>query len=129
MLFRSGLYSLVWAEEAARAMFLWLTLLGASAAILRDGHFRLDMIEKWLPDGAGVAARMAAHATVVLLGAALVATGYEMVRNSATQFTNALGISLAAVYLAVPVGGALFVVFGAMRIWRIAREDGDDHGR
>ena len=112
-------------------MFIWLALLGAAVAIQREGHFRLDIIEKLLWRRPRVAARAVAHVAMGLLGAALIVTGSEMVQNSAGQYTNALAIPLSAIYLAVPVGGALFVLFSLARIARLLirptdPQDGDD---
>lgn len=116
----SGLYTVIWAEEAARAMFIWMVLLGAAAAVERGGHFRLDVLQKVLPWPFSGAAAMLAHVAMAALGAALLVTGSEMVGNSAGQFTNALGLPQGAIIAAVPAGGALFLWYGVRNVYRIA---------
>jgi TRAP-type C4-dicarboxylate transport system permease small subunit len=116
----TGFYSVIWAEEAARAMFIWMVLLGAAAAVERGGHFRLDILEKVLPRPVGRFFSMFAHLAMVALGLALLATGIQMVANSAGQFTNALGMPQSAVNAAIPAGGALFVWFGLRNVYRMA---------
>jgi TRAP-type C4-dicarboxylate transport system permease small subunit len=118
----SGLYALVWIEEAARAMFTWLAFLGAAVGVRRRGHFRLELIESFLPRGGRRAAQIAAHASLGGLGMGLVLTGVTMVSDSAGQYTNALNLPLALVYSAIPVSGVLFVVFAAELVWETARE-------
>lgn len=116
----SGLYTVIWAEEAARAMFIWMVLLGAAAAVERGGHFRLDVLQRVLPWPLSGGAAMLAHLAMAALGAALLLTGSEMVVNAVGQYTNALGLPQGAIVAAVPVGGALFVWFGLRNVYRIA---------
>jgi TRAP-type C4-dicarboxylate transport system permease small subunit len=118
----SGLYALVWIEEAARAMFIWLCFLGAAVGVRRRGHFRLELIESFLPRAGRRTAQIAAHASLGALGMGLVLTGVTMVSDSAGQYTNALNLPLALVYSAIPVSGVLFVVFAAELVWETARE-------
>lgn len=116
----SGFYSVIWAEEAARGMFIWMVLLGAAAAVDRGGHFRLDILEKVLPRPAGRFFSMFAQLAMVALGLALLVTGAQMMGNSAGQFTNALGLPQGAINAAIPAGGALFAWFGLRNAYRIA---------
>jgi len=112
----TGLYALVWAEEAARAMFLWMTMLGAAAAVERGGHFRLDVLEKLLPANGRRLLVAFVQLTLGLLGLALLVSGTELVGNSGGQFTNALGIPLGAINIAVPAGGLFFVWFAVRNV-------------
>ncbi|MBM3492445.1 MAG: TRAP transporter small permease [Alphaproteobacteria bacterium] len=118
----SGLYTIVWAEEASRAMFLWMVLLGAAAAIERGGHFRLDVVEKLLPPSGQRLMRILAQAAMVLLGLGLIVTGLPLLANSAGQFTNALGLPLTAVNAAIPFGGVLMCWY-ALRHLRLLIAD------
>ena len=120
----SGLYTIVWAEEAARAMFLWMVLLGAAVAVEREGHFRLDMLEKLLPPSGQRFARILAHASMALLGLGLVVTGMPLLANSAGQFTNALGLPLTVVNAAIPFGGALMLWYALRHLWPLVAGPG-----
>jgi TRAP-type C4-dicarboxylate transport system permease small subunit len=34
----------IWTEEAARFLFIWIVLIGASIAVREDTHFRVDVL-------------------------------------------------------------------------------------
>ena len=112
----SGLFTLVWAEEAARAMFIWLVMLGAAVAVERDGHFRLDVLEHLLPRAGARALQALAHLAMGLFGVALLVTGAELLRNGAGQYTMALGLPQGTIDAAVLFGGLLFVLYAARRL-------------
>jgi TRAP-type C4-dicarboxylate transport system permease small subunit len=115
----SGLYTLLWAEEAARAMFLWLVLLGSAIAAERNGHFRLDMLERLFPAAGRRLMQAIAHASMGLLGIAMIVTGIRMVADSAGQSTTVLDMPLVAINAAVPVGGALILGHALMHIRKL----------
>jgi TRAP-type C4-dicarboxylate transport system permease small subunit len=119
----SGLYALVWIEEAARAMFIWLCFLGAAVGVRRRGHFRLELFESFVPRAGRRAAQIAAHASLGALGIGLLLTGATMMSDSAGQYTNALNLPLMLVYAAIPASGVLFIVSAAELVWETAREE------
>src|SRR4030042_5837510 len=41
---------LVWSEEMARYLFVWLSILGASLGVQKRGHFGLDLFYRKLPE-------------------------------------------------------------------------------
>ena len=40
---------LIWTDELANFLFLWLAMLGAVVALRRDGHMRLTTLVAWVP--------------------------------------------------------------------------------
>jgi TRAP-type C4-dicarboxylate transport system permease small subunit len=116
------LYALVWTEEATRIMSIWLAFLGASVAVQRQGHFRLELIEHFLSPRLRVVARIAGHSALALLGVALVVLGGQMVQGSSGQFTNVLQVPLPAVYAVIPLSGVLFVLFSLEHVLRLVAE-------
>lgn len=119
----SGLFSLVWAEEAARAMFVWLSFMGASIAVQRQGHFRLELIESLFPARRRIVFRVAAHGALTLLGLCFAILGAMIMRESFGQFTNTLKIPQAAIYAAIPLCGLFFVIFSVGHIRTLVREN------
>ncbi|MBM3490012.1 MAG: TRAP transporter small permease [Alphaproteobacteria bacterium] len=115
----SGLYTLVWAEEAAHAMFIWMVLLGAAVAIERGGHFRLDVLEQVLPPTGRRLLRALAHVSLALFGLALLVTGRTLLANSVGQFTNALGLPQSTINAAIPCGGALMLFYSLRQLWHL----------
>lgn len=117
-----SLYALVWTEEATRVMFIWLAFLGASVAVQRQGHFRLELIEGFLSSRLRVMAQIVSHVALALLGLALVVLGGQMVQGSRGQFTNVLQVPLPVVYAVLPISGVLFVLFSLEHIRRLVAE-------
>lgn len=41
--------SLIWSEEAARYLFVWVSMIGAALALREGGHFGLDLLIRPMP--------------------------------------------------------------------------------
>ena len=96
----------IWTEEVARYLFVWITLIGAAAAVRANGHFGLDILRRYAPR-----LRTPLGATTMLVVAAfltlLLWTGIGETRQAATQISPALQVGMQWAYLALPVGAAL----------------------
>jgi TRAP-type C4-dicarboxylate transport system permease small subunit len=102
-------------DEVPRYLFVWLVMIGGAAAMYRLEHTTLDYFRLRLPP------RLRALASVITLGAgialflSLIRT--SLVPNAQLQVSAGLGLPLGYVYVAVPVGAALFLLPMA---WRLA---------
>ena len=110
-----------WYDEVARLCFVWMVFLGAAVAVRRGAHFRLHL----LIDRFGPRLRRATDVAVVLLvllfGAVLVAGGIAMYPVARRQVTDSLELSMLWFHGALPVGGALMIVFSLPQLWRLLR--------
>lgn len=110
-----------WYDEVARLCFVWMIFLGAAVAVRRGGHFRLHL----LIDRFGVNARRCADLLVTLIviafAAVLVAGGIAIASLARRQVTDALELSMLWFYSALPVGGALMIVFALPQLWALIR--------
>ncbi len=102
---------IIWSEEVARYLFVWITMVGAAAAIRLRGHFGLDILRRWT-QSEGLR-RALGLATSVFVGGfllILLVAGINETRQASGQFSSALPITLMLPYLALPVGAgaALF---------------------
>ncbi|OWT63745.1 TRAP transporter large permease [Candidimonas nitroreducens] len=109
---------LIWSDELASLLFLWLAMLGAAVAFRRGEHMRMTaLVSKATPRTRAfleVFAVTAALAFVLLvLGPSLHATHEESVIT-----TPAMGISLAWRTAALPVGLAFMAVFALLRLYK-----------
>ena len=97
---------LIWTEEVARYLFVWITLVGAAAAVRSNGHFGLDLLRRRLP-----LLRKPLGTVTTLVVAAFFAfllwTGIAETRQAALQLSPALQVGMQWAYLALPVGAAL----------------------
>lgn len=110
---------LVWSDEFASILFLWLSMLGAVIALRRGEHMRMT----------GVVARVASHWRVLLEALALTASiaflllilphAFEYASEESMIVTPALEISNAWRAGAIPVGVGLMLVVAFSRLLRL----------
>src|SRR5437899_1541043 len=110
-----------WYDEVARLCFVWTVFLGAAVAVRRGTHFRLHL----LIDRVGARPRRAMDVLVTLIvmafGGVLVTGGLAIAPIARRQVTDALEISMLWFYGALPVGGALMIVYSLPQLWRLVR--------
>lgn len=104
--------SLSYTEELVRYLFVWSTFLGASAALKRDRHLKLDVVVQRLPDRWRRAGRRCALGGTLFLFVVIGIYGLHIVRLQIQtgQTTAALGMPAWWVGLSVPVGCILLIV-------------------
>ena len=107
-----------WYDEVARLCFIWIVFLGAAVAVRRGMHFRMRLLVDRLGAGAMRVADQVANATVMAFGGVLLAGGYATLPLARGQVTDALEISMLWFYAALPVGGALMIVFALLQMRR-----------
>jgi len=100
-----------WPEEAARYLLIWVTFLATALAFRFRAHFVVDALVEFLPE----AIRKALAFLVGFIGIAVLmivtVKGAEMTAVAADQVSPALGLSMAWVYVPIPIGGALSILF------------------
>jgi TRAP-type C4-dicarboxylate transport system permease small subunit len=108
---------LIWSEEAARYLFVWVSMIGAALAIREGGHFGLDLLIRPMPRlkpvlGPVVTAVMAVFLVILLK------TGIDETRLAAMQFAMTFPIRMYWAYLALPVGAGLMLFHLAVHVIR-----------
>jgi TRAP-type C4-dicarboxylate transport system permease small subunit len=108
-----------WTEELARYLLIWIGLLGGAFGYQRRLHLGLDLLADRL-DAHGAAAarwrhwqRRAIDACVLVFAVTiLIGGGVALVLLTAEleQFSPALGLPMAVVYLSLPLTGALIAI-------------------
>jgi TRAP-type C4-dicarboxylate transport system permease small subunit len=96
----------IWTEEVARYLFVWITMIGAAAAVRTHGHFGLDVLRHYAPPLRPVLGLMTMIIVVGFL-ALLLYTGIAETRQAALQMSPALQVRMHWAYLALPVGAVL----------------------
>ncbi|WP_159346266.1 TRAP transporter small permease [Roseomonas harenae] len=100
---------LIWSEEAARYLFVWVSLLGAALATREGAHYVLDALVERFPH----AGRLAARAVAIVVSAGFLAilarTGINETSQASLQDSATLPIGMALPYAAIPVGAALML--------------------
>jgi TRAP-type C4-dicarboxylate transport system permease small subunit len=118
--------SLLWAEEFSRFLFLWTAFIGAAAAVGKGLHFSLRSLVEVLPRAARRAAGTASLLAIFALSLLLIVEGWKLARFAAPQMSTVLEISRFWFYLAIPVGGALMLLYlpeACRQVWQEAETE------
>jgi tripartite ATP-independent transporter DctM subunit len=111
-------HPLVWSDELASILFLWLAMLGAVIAFRRDEHMRMTAAVGSLP--APTRATFDLFATCAALAFLLLIAwpAYDYAQEETFITTPALGLNNAWRAAALPSGIALMAVFAVLRFSR-----------
>jgi TRAP-type C4-dicarboxylate transport system permease small subunit len=110
-------HSLPWADEAAAYLFIWLIFLGAASEVWTDGHPAMHLFEDRLPPRLRRTARIVAMLTIAVWGGVLLFSGIKAVILEAPESMSSLpGVSLQLPYAAIPVCGALIIIFALAKL-------------
>jgi TRAP-type C4-dicarboxylate transport system permease small subunit len=100
---------LVWSEELARYLFVWITLVGAGAAVRTGGHFGLDLFYRKFPAAGRTGVAMLISAVIAVFAAVLLVYGVRETIQASVQLAPSLQIRMHWAYAAMPVGAALML--------------------
>jgi len=108
---------LIWSEEAARYLFVWVSMIGAALAIREGGHFGLDLLIRPLPRLKPILGPLVTLVVVAFL-VVLLKTGIDETRLAAMQFAMTFPMRMQWAYLALPVGAGLMLFHVAVQVIR-----------
>lgn len=103
-------YSLVITEEAARYAMIWVAMLGSALLVAEDGHIRIDIVPAWTPAPLKLALTLISHGLVLGFLLVLTVTTLMIMPQVSRDQTVTLGISMAVIYAALPISGALMIL-------------------
>lgn len=101
--------ALVWAEEVARHLMIWLTFLGAGLALRHGAHIAIENLHDALPQRAARSLRIAIVLALAAFFAAMIRFGLIYVERTMLQTTSATQIPFGYVYAAMPLGFAFML--------------------
>ena len=118
-----------WSDEVAQFLFLWLSYLGALAALMGGRHYSFPNVINMLPANLRLAAKTVSDLIVLAMLAILVWGGVVLVDLLHHQRSPAIDLPIYYVYAALPLVSflmALVIVFQIIARLRGARELGQD---
>ncbi len=107
---------LVWGDELAGMVFLWLAMLGAVLALWKGEHMRLTTLASRMPPQWRALADTLAVAVPCLFLAVIIGPAVEFAQDQSFVETPALGWPDAVRAAAVPTGCALMLVLCVLRL-------------
>lgn len=102
--------SIVWAEEVAQYLMIWIAYLGAGLALREGRHVAVEMLQERLPAPLGRRLRMVVGGLVLAFLGILTLLGLQFALFVWEQETPVLNISLGIPSLAIPIGACLFAL-------------------
>ena len=109
--------SIVWAEELARYLFVWLTFVGGGLGVGRNIHVGVDSIVGMMAAKPKLIVLICVEIAIVVFVVALVYVGAQFTIFGMRQNALLLGIPMGYVYLAVPVGAAVMLANVLLNVW------------
>jgi TRAP-type C4-dicarboxylate transport system permease small subunit len=109
--------SLIWSEEAARYLMVWITFLGSSVALSRDGHIKVTIAIDRLPKRSFHLVALGSYAVVSFTLLVITSYGLKLAITNMHQLSPALQMPIGIVYFCLPIGGSLMMLQMVERIW------------
>lgn len=110
---------LVWSDELASILFLWLAMLGSVIAFRRGEHMRMTAVVGKLAPRARAMLDLIAMAAAIAFLAFVIHPAFEFAQDEMFVTTPALELASAWRAAALPVGLALMLLIGLIEIFRM----------
>ena len=115
-------YSLAWAEEASRFLFIWTVFIAAVLTNENYEHMHLDILVQWLPGKPGRLMQLLAHVVMLLVLGLLIRGGVIITIDSLSWESPALEIPYGWVFSIVPFCCAVMFYQTLVRMFRILQQ-------
>lgn len=111
-------WPLAWTEELARYLFVWSVFFGASQALRRHEHIAIGLVVERLPTALRRAAAVAMHGLCIVFLAVVAVMGFRICAKVAPLPSTALEVSMAMLYLPLPLAAIAMILRFGHAIWR-----------
>lgn len=113
--------TLTWYDEIARGCFVWIVFLGAAVGMKHRAHFRLHLAVDRLSPRRQEAVGVLGFLVIIGFAGVLMYQGWVLVELGKFQQTPVMGLAKSWIYVAIPVGGALMILYSLAPLWRALR--------
>lgn len=100
-----------WIGEVAILLFIWMSLLGAAAAVPAGAHMALTPLAGRVPSSTARALELFITASIVAFGIFLLISGIQYVGSVSNQVKTVTRIPMSWEAAALPVAGAWIIIF------------------
>ena len=115
-------YSLAWAEEASRFIFIWVIFIGSVLANEKYEHMNLDILVQWLDGNKGRIVQIIAQLVILVVLAMVIRGGAIATVESIAWTSPAMEVSYGMVYSIVPFSCIVMFYQTLSRIILIGKE-------
>lgn len=111
----------LWSEELARFVLIWMVFLGIGVGVKNGAHFAMDILPGLLGRRLGTAVRLFADLSMGLILILLVLAGLRFSYFGLFQYSPNLEILMVWVFISLPIGGLLALIYLVERAQRTLR--------
>ncbi len=112
-------FSLAWAEEASRFLFIWTILIGSVLTNEKYEHMNLDILVHVLPARMGAAVQVFAQLVIIVVLGLIIRGGVIATVENIAWESPALEIPYGLIYSIVPFCCSIMLIQTVMRLVRI----------
>ena len=105
----------IWTEEMARFLFIWMVMLGAMVGVRDGSHFDVDVWPDLKPR-VNALLRIVSMMFVLVFALVFVWYGIKFVQFGWNQTSELADLPMAWIFIAWPVTGATWLLFGFERL-------------
>jgi len=103
--------SLYWSEEIMRYLNIWTIFIGMSVGIPRGSHVAIDALVRVSKGRTRVGINMLIYSLSSLFFILLIVVGTKFALHNIGQVSSAVRLPISLVYISVPIGGFLSLLF------------------
>jgi len=107
---------IIWTDELANFLFLWLSMIGTVVALRGNGHMRLTTLVNWVRPGLGKWFNSVAALVVIAFVVEILLPAYEYARDQQFTELTTLGISEGWRAVSILIGMSLAAVIAILRL-------------
>jgi len=107
---------IIWTDELANFLFLWLSMIGTVVALRGNGHMRLSTLVNWVRPGLGKWFNSVAALVVIAFVVEILLPAYEYTRDQQFTELTTLGISEGWRAVSILIGMSLAAVIAILRL-------------
>ena len=101
---------LSWSEELGRYIFVWISFIGAAAAVRYQLHLGIDLLQKYLPPALYRYVVIVVNLITQIFLLVIIFWGFKILGVIKFQTSPSMHIPMIYPYLAVPVGSILMLI-------------------
>ena len=104
-------------EELLTFLFTWMALLSAALVFGKREHMRMEFVANLFKGKHAIYLSIFSEIVVLMFAAlVLIYGGIAITKLTTTQITASLGVSMALIYVVVPISGILTVIYNIINI-------------
>ncbi|WP_158735716.1 TRAP transporter small permease [Alteribacillus sp. YIM 98480] len=117
-------FPLSWPNEAMRFLFIWFVMLGSAYALREKKHIVVDFIGDSVPRKVTRIIDILVNVTILVFIGILIKYGFQVVEVTSIQTSSVLRISMGYVFLSIPIGAILMLLYTVLNIIDLVKEKG-----